>query len=36
MIKFKGKPWQIKGFIQYIVYVYGAKTTIKELKERIR
>jgi hypothetical protein len=33
MIKFKGKPWEMRGFMQYVIFTYGAKTTIKEFTQ---
>lgn len=35
MLKFKGKPWQLKIFIANLKSVFGEKTTIKEILERI-
>jgi hypothetical protein len=34
MIKFSGKPWAIKGFMQYLMYKFGAKATLKEVIEK--
>lgn len=36
MLKFKGKPWELKCFWAFINSKFGAKTTIKELTERIK
>lgn len=34
MLKFKGKPWELKCFMIFLEFEYGAKTTIKEICER--
>lgn len=36
MLKFKGKPWQIKGYIEYLKYKYGAKATISEIITKMK
>lgn len=35
MLKFKGKPWEIKCYLAYLKYVCGENVTIKEICERI-
>lgn len=34
MLKFKGKPWAIKGYILYLKEKYGEKATLKEIIEK--
>lgn len=31
MLKFKGKPWEIKGFLEYLKFKYGKNATIKDI-----
>ena len=35
MLKFKGKSWECRGFMQYLICIYGGKTTIKELTQML-
>lgn len=35
MLRFKGKKWAVNAFIKYLIIRYGAKTTMKEIYERI-
>ena len=34
MLKFKGKPWELKAFLLLLIDKYGEKITIKELIEK--
>lgn len=31
MLKFKGKSWEIQGYLQHLISEYGAKATLKEV-----
>lgn len=31
MLKFKGKPWQLKCYLAYLMFRYGEKATMKEM-----
>ena len=35
MLKFKGKPWELRAYLLFVCSEYGEKTTIKEICERI-
>lgn len=35
MLKLKGKPWEIKCFLQYLMYTYGKNATLKEVLEAV-
>lgn len=35
MLRFKGKSWEIDGYIKYLVYRFGAKSTIGEIFEKM-
>lgn len=34
MLKFKGRPWALKCFFEYLKEEYGATATIKEILEK--
>jgi hypothetical protein len=36
MIKFKGKPHELKMFILYLMHIYGEDATIKEVMQDMR
>lgn len=35
MIRFSGKAWAQKGFMQFLIYKFGAKATLKEVIEKV-
>lgn len=35
MLKFKGKPHEVRWFIKYLMHIYGEEATIKEVCEKI-
>ena len=36
MLKFKGKPWELKMFLIFLKDRYGEEITLKELIEKIK
>ena len=34
MLKFKGKIWEQKCFMQFLIYKFGEKATLKEVIEK--
>ena len=36
MLKFKGKPWELKMFTLFLMHRYGEEITLKELIEKIK
>lgn len=34
MLKFSGKPWEIKSYLAYLKFKYGENATIKEILEK--
>ena len=36
MLKFKGKPWELKLFILYLMHQYGEEITLKKLIQKLR
>ena len=35
MLKFRGKIWEQKCFMQFLIYKFGEKATIKEVIEKV-
>lgn len=35
ILRFKGKRWEIDGYIKYLIYLFGAKATMGEIFEKI-
>jgi hypothetical protein len=35
MLKFKGKAWEHKCFMQFLIYKFGKKATIKEVIKKV-
>ena len=36
MLKFRGKPHEVKMFIKYLIHIYGEEITLKELIEKMK
>lgn len=36
MLKFIGKPWELKMFTLYLMHLYGEEITLKELINKIK